>query len=246
MAIHLLKLTEGSDHLLAEVFPSIPHITRFNLTTSRASDILKAADSHLGAMAVPYVLGAHEDYMKACLKLVEQHNGINLDAENTGSARQHDKLQTAATTTFQAETLEQFHLVRKMRNCMVHAGGAVNKPLENHCAAMSATAKAGWDKLAGYEPNFRVGHGNVTLGHRETVAALAITKNLARQANQILQTCISRASWGEILMKDLDTGPGLPKDPSERIRKVRGYARFNYSALRFTEQEIATLNATYP
>ncbi|GGL98814.1 hypothetical protein GCM10010129_48150 [Streptomyces fumigatiscleroticus] len=246
MAAHLLKLTEGSDHLLAEVFPRIPHIKRFNLTTSVANGILQSAESHLGAMAVPYVLGAHEDYMKACLRLVEKHTSVNLGANNVKSANQHEKLQDNSASKFSADTLDQFHLVRKMRNCTIHAGGLADRRLQNHCNNMGAGARAGWERLAGYAPSFQDGQDFVKLGHRETVAALAITKNLARQANAILQVCIPRPAWGEILMKDLDeVGPGLPKDPAERLRKVRGYARFRYSALRFTEQEIVSFNSAY-
>lgn len=246
MAVHLLKLTEGSDHLLAEVFPQIPHIKRFNLTTSAASDILRAAESHLGAMAVPYVLGAHEDYMKSCLRLVERYTGVNLGASNVRSANQHGKLEGTSTLKFSADSLDQFHLVRKMRNCTIHAGGLSDRTLENHCTNMSSRARAGWKRLAGYEPSFSAGHDEVKFGHRETVAALAITKNLARQANEILQSAIPRPAWGEILMRDLDeVGSGLPKDPSERLRKVRGYARFHYSALNFTDQEIVTFNSAY-
>ena len=33
LATHLLQLTEGSNRLLPEVFPQVPHIKRFNLTT---------------------------------------------------------------------------------------------------------------------------------------------------------------------------------------------------------------------
>ncbi|MFL1903374.1 hypothetical protein ACJWDR_30355 [Streptomyces tauricus] len=246
MAAHLLQLTEGSDHLLAEVFPQIPHIKRFNLTTPAARSILNSADSHLGAMAVPYVLGTHEDYLKACLKLVERYNGVNLGSANIKSAAQHEKLQDNSASNFDNVSLEQFHLVRKMRNCTIHAGGAVNKPLENHSSKMSPAARAGWKSLAGYDPSFTEGQGSVHFGYRETIATLAITKNLARQANLILQESISRESWGKILMLDLDeSGPGIPKDPHMRIRKVRGYARHYYSALKLSSKEIETINAKY-
>ena len=39
MAAHLLQLTEGSDRLLPEIFPQIPHIGRPNLTTTAARGI---------------------------------------------------------------------------------------------------------------------------------------------------------------------------------------------------------------
>lgn len=54
LASHLLVLTEGSDRLLPEVYPRVPHIGRFNLTSDAARRILDSADTHLGAMSVPY------------------------------------------------------------------------------------------------------------------------------------------------------------------------------------------------
>jgi hypothetical protein len=64
LASHLLKLTEGSERLLPEVYPRVPHIGRFNLTSEAAREILDTADTHLGAMGVPYALAIHEDYLK--------------------------------------------------------------------------------------------------------------------------------------------------------------------------------------
>src|SRR5215475_4717105 len=60
MASHLLQLTRGSRHLLPEGFPRVPHIGRFNLRTEVARQILDAADTHLGAMSVPYGLAGRE------------------------------------------------------------------------------------------------------------------------------------------------------------------------------------------
>jgi hypothetical protein len=246
MAVHLLEQAERSEDLLTDIFPQIPHIKRFNLTAAEASDILGNAESHLGAMAVPYILGTHEDYMKACLRLVERHTSSHLGTKNLRSVDQHEKLEGTSTTKFSPDTLTQFHLVRKMRNCTVHAGGLADKRVENHCKRMSERARRGWENITGYEPDFRAGQDKITFTHRETAAALAITRNLALQANEILQMSIPRAAWGEILMRDLDEfGPGLPKDPSERIKKVRGYARHYYSALRFTEQEVVAFDAGY-
>ena len=77
MAEHMLQLTEGSDRLLPEMFPQIPHIGRLNLKTGAARGILAAGDTHLGAMAVPYALAIHEDYLRTCLTLLKR-GGANL------------------------------------------------------------------------------------------------------------------------------------------------------------------------
>src|SRR4051812_37082257 len=59
LASHMLRLNEGSDRLLPEVFPRVTHIRRFNLTSERARAILDTADQHLSALSVPYALAIH-------------------------------------------------------------------------------------------------------------------------------------------------------------------------------------------
>jgi hypothetical protein len=73
LAAHLLKLTEGSQRLIPEVFPQVAHIGRINLTSEAARGILVDAESHLGAMSVPYVLALHEDFLKTCVELLVCH-----------------------------------------------------------------------------------------------------------------------------------------------------------------------------
>lgn len=246
MAIHLLRLTEGSDHLLAEVFPNIPHIGRLNLKTSAAREVLDSAETHLSAMAIPYVLAVHEDYMKSCLKLVERHCNTNIKAKDVPSSKQHELLQDQATKKFTSYSLEQFHLIRRMRNCMIHRGGEIDTALENHCAQLSSDAIQGWEVLTGRTPQFKVGQEKIRFGQRETVATLAITKRLARETNLILQGVIPRSAWGAIMMADVSSQtPGLPKSFSDRFRKVRGYARYYYAVLNFNDQEIEIFNSNY-
>jgi hypothetical protein len=60
LAGNTLQLTQGSVRLLPEIFPAVPHIGRFNLTSEAATALLASADSHLSAMSVPYVLSLHE------------------------------------------------------------------------------------------------------------------------------------------------------------------------------------------
>src|SRR6266571_6922255 len=71
LAAHTLQLTAGSTSLLPQIFPAIPHIRHFNLQTETARQLLLDADSHLGAVAVPYALAVHEDYVMSCLSLLK-------------------------------------------------------------------------------------------------------------------------------------------------------------------------------
>src|SRR4051812_444630 len=106
LAAHLLKLTEGSTRLLPEVFPRVEHIGRFNLTSGVARKILDDAESHLGAMAVPYALALHEDYLKSCLHMLEDAGKVPRGtAERAKLAFQHQKIEQASNAQFSPDSL---------------------------------------------------------------------------------------------------------------------------------------------
>jgi len=65
-----LEHSVGSSRRPSEIFPTIPHIRRFDLRPSAAQDILRGAEQHLGAMAVPQALAIHEALVLDCLKLL--------------------------------------------------------------------------------------------------------------------------------------------------------------------------------
>ena len=121
LAAHLLKLTEGSNHLLPEVFPEVDHIGRLNLTTEEASRILGSADRHLGAMSVPYALALHEDYLAACLDLLRRAGLCSIGTvKHTPLAAQHGTIADLTGGAFDSDRLAQLDTLRRMRNCMIH------------------------------------------------------------------------------------------------------------------------------
>jgi hypothetical protein len=71
LAAHTLQLTAGSLRLLPEMFPAVPDIRMFNLRTEVARELLLDADSHLGAVAVPYALAVHEDFMISVIEVLK-------------------------------------------------------------------------------------------------------------------------------------------------------------------------------
>lgn len=239
LAVHLLRLTEGSERTLGEVFPRIRDIRRFDLKTSRASGILEAAESHLGYMAIPYILGIHEDYMKTCLRLVAAHRTTVDRVDRIKAYRQHLVLQQGSPVRFASASLEQYHLLRLMRNCLVHARGEVDSELRRHASGMSARARQGWERLT-HLPFSSPAEGDfLIISQAETIAALAVTKSLARRANEILQAVIPVVAWLEVLVSDLVLhGGAIPRNPSERRRKLRGYARHYYGTLSLTEEDL--------
>ena len=234
-----LQLTEGSDRLLPEIFPQIPHIGRLNLTTEVAQDILTSGDVHLGAMAVPYVLAIHEDYLKTCLTLL-QRGGISL-SQSPGDAklaRQHEEIQGATGKIFTTTSLQQLHTLRLMRNCTIHSGGRVNNTLVNQLAAWTPDTETGWAKLTRRSPRALQIGDIITFGHGEILIALAVTKVLAREANQILQPALPRGLWADLVVEDLEAENPSALAAPDIIRRATGFARFYYGPLKLTSTEI--------
>ena len=66
LAVHTLQLTSGSKELLPRIFPGVDHIAYFNLATDEATRLLLDTAHHLGAVAIPYALAVHEDFVMNC------------------------------------------------------------------------------------------------------------------------------------------------------------------------------------
>jgi hypothetical protein len=240
MAAHMLQLTEGSDRLLPEIFPSIPHIGRLSLTTEAARKILTEGDIHIGAMAVPYALAIHEDYLKTCLTLL-QRGGISL-SKSPGDIKlvsQHEEIERATGKAFTAASLEQLHTLRLMRNCTIHSGGRVNNALFNKLASWPPDAERGWVKLTHRSPRSLQVRDTITFGHGEVLIALAVTKTLAREANQFLQPALPRNLWADLVIEDLQTEAPKALTAPDVLRRATGVARFHYGLLKLTETEIS-------
>lgn len=241
LAAHLLKLTEGSDRLLPEVFPRVEHIGRFNLTTDAAQLLLDDADQHLGAMGVPYALALHEDYLKTCLSLLESDGKCTAGtAERTKLAYQHRRIESATGARFSADCLTQVTTLRRMRNCTIHAGGRADVVLVRDLARWSTSVQTDWMRIAKRSPQVLKVGDPVTFGHGELILALAITKRLAREANEQIQPVISRARWADIAIDDLlESDPKVLRAP-DRQRRAEGLARFHYAPLKLTTKELAS------
>jgi hypothetical protein len=246
MASHLLQLTEGSKHLLPEVFPRVEHIGRFNLETVKAREILAVADTHLGAMSVPYALSIHEDFMRTCLDLLRVA-GLSSGSQvaNTKLAGQHRLIEQKTGGSFNVDSLRQLQVLRLMRNCLIHEGSRANAGLVNQVASLSAAAVANWVRLAPTPLGLRV-DDPVRFGHGEMILTLAVTKVLARQANQILQPVIPKSQWADMVIDDLLSSTSTTLRTPDFPRKARGFSRFHYSALQLSDRELAAAKARHP
>ena len=241
LATHTLTLTRGSNHLLPDIFPNVPHIGRFNLTTSMATTILENAEPHLAGMSVPYVLAIYEDFVKtsALPMMVQAGRMTNSNVKDANSGTMHEELMNATSSSLDVHSLELFHVLRLMRNCVIHAGGLANRTLADLCSQIAPGSKALWERITGIDfPSPNAGD-LVKLHHAEIIATLAIVKRLARDVNLLLVRSYPRSLWAEMVARDaLQQSSGNLGNPSQAMRNIKGLARHHYAALNLEEPEL--------
>lgn len=72
------------------------------------------------------------------------------------------------------------------------------------------------------------------------ILTLAVTKALAREANQLLQPALPRAQWADMLIADLvETDDQHVLRAPDFLRRARGLAKFHYGPLRLSDIELA-------
>lgn len=151
----------------------------------------------------------------------------------------HEAFAAAIGLQFSASALETYHLVRLMRNSIIHAGGHASPQLASHCASLSDQADDAWSRMTGASiPRFTRGE-TIRLTHSELVATLAVTKRLARECNEALASHLPRTVWASVVVEDAqDAVSGRIRNPQQTMRALAGFARFNYTALQLSDEEL--------
>lgn len=247
-AAHTLQLTSGSSRLLPEMFPGVEHITYFNLRTDAATQLLLDTGHHLGAVAVPYALAVHEDFVMTVLHLLDGFGytrrapGDNADtAKNRVSAwNMHEALwmtlRKPAPLRGTVVPLEHFHLLREMRNAQIPAAGAVSARLSRDVSDMTSPGAVAWRALSRRAPADVIGTDPLRFTTFDIFAVFATTKALGRIVNQLLRNGLTSCQWAEVCLEDYSALTSKPRGSDRWMRGLIGHAAMNYGAI--TEQEI--------
>lgn len=243
LASQTLTLTAGSKLSLSQIFPQVPHIQRFNLTTERAQEILSNAEGLLGILAVPQIMALHEDLMTGMLEMVEtSHPQLGRLSKDAKNATIHETFQTATKSNFSAKSLELFHLVRLARNAHIHNGGIVGQYLADRVAQCDSATLETWKKIT--RTTFPLCHrgDKVHLGLSELIGILALTKRLAREANEALQHVLPSAVWADLVVEDWlnDRKAG---NSAQQLKRLRGLANMHYQAVAIPDRELVAAQA---
>lgn len=240
LAENTLQLTAGSARLLPEIFPAVPHIKRMNLSTASAQSLLAEAETHLSAMAVPYALAIHEDFVQTCFGLLIRAGQMTqAEADGTKAYSMHRTFERKVGQRLPQDPMQQFHLIRQMRNAVIHAGGIPEPRLIAAAANLSQSALSQWIKLTGEHPQARISpRVPVTFSHGELILALAVTKRISQEMNCLLRDRLRRATWADISLEDFTSQHAALKHISQRKRKLPGFLRTYYRSLNLTQSEL--------
>lgn len=245
LSAHLLRLTEGSDRLLPEVFPAVDHIQRFNLKSDDARTILLGADAHLGKMAVPYVLSLHEDYMRTCVEMLAQNKLCSSALAKRNLIDLHPGFERTTGHMYDTDMMSYMTVLRLTRNAVIHNGSTMTQALHDELAKWTAPQEKGWFDLAKRNPRtLRVGD-RIDFGQGEMIAALAITKRLDRETNVGLQAALPRTCWAGLVVDEIVADqPRVLHDTKLALRKAQGIARHHYGVIGLTDVELSSEIAT--
>ncbi|MEO3892118.1 hypothetical protein [Nonomuraea sp. B5E05] len=242
LAAHTLQLTNGSQKLLPEIFPAVDHIARFSLKSETARELLLNADAHLGAVTVPYALAVHENFVSVALDLVRRA-GVPLlsQGRHIKAWNMHETLFRSLGSPLPVTQLSQFHLLRHMRNAMIHEGGAVSRQLIDAVNGMPGDVTVDWELLAGRHPQDIILPKTIAFTASDIFASFAITKRLGREINSALQIGLPSNVWAELAVEHFLEDPASitrTRNSDQWLRALWGYARKVYGGLSLSESEL--------
>ncbi len=246
LASHTLQLTAGSNRLLPEIFPAVPHIARFNLRPDAAADVLGAAGPHLATVTVPYALAIHEDFVTQCIEWILEIPGFQLpegfnSMGDIKAANMHEALVSMIGHALDQRAsldLELFHLYRLMRNCHIHNGGIVTKALQDRAKRVSTGAQDRWRKLTRREVDTFVRGAPAKYSLLDVFSVFAVTKGLGRGANALLQTGLTQAHWAEACVDDYRQASSRTRNSEAWGRGLVGHARDRYGAVGLSKPQL--------
>lgn len=241
LAAKSLTLTAGSHLQISQIFPDIPHVRRFDLSSSRAREILDDSEHLLCILAVPQILAIHEDLIKSIAILINHNSEAGapiIPIDGLKTANMHERISTTHGVEFTSTTLELFHLIRVARNSHVHSGGVASQTLHNRRRETSEEATVAWEQITRTQlPHYTPGKP-VPMGLSELISILAITKKLADEANSIASKLVTREAWSDIVLQDMEDQSRKPLNTGQAKRKIKGFARTYYSTLGLTSDEL--------
>ena len=240
LSAHFLQLTQGSNQILSRIFPNVPHIGRFDLTSESASEVLRNADSHLGNMAVPLVLAMHEDMLRTSAEILKEEGMCTSAQASANLVNLHGNISSATGKIYSPDMLSYIDTLRLMRNSLIHSGGKASAALVNSLSSWNDNMTEGWKTITKRNPKNIAINDVIDFRHGEMIAALAFTKRLDRETNVFLSMSVPRQTWIRYIVDETSDMQKniLRGNPKLALKKASGIARTYYPSLQVTKQEL--------
>ena len=131
-------------------------------------------------------------------------------------------------------------LLTQLRHDIIHRAGAAGPETVTARQAFTPDAERLWERMAHERaPTFGLGQRH-KLDHADMIVCLAVTKFIAAEGNEIMQTIYPRQLWLRDLVRDfVATTPGLGQgNAGQKARRLRTFTRRNYDPFSFTLAEL--------
>ncbi len=242
LTVDHLNQYSGEEELLPGLFEKVPEIKRLNRTPNEAAVILKKSEAYLANMAVVYVLAVHQVYMDAVVVFLREYHyeveGKNPDGELAAidSENIYKAIEECCGSSFDADLLEQFSFVRRLRNRIVHYGGGPGSRLRREAGSMGGANQELWELRMGRSLNDLLSHEYIELTAKELMGALSLSRKIAIETQELIAAKVDRSIWASIAVSEYaeENSEGF-KNIGQRSRRVKGYAREFYGGLNLTD-----------
>ena len=249
VASESLSKTADSDSLLAVIFNTIPDARRVNYKSDGAVKLLSKIEEHFTRMGIPYLLSIYEVFLRDIVELLHANDHKPLHMEPVDDKNKisleigHEYIAESCNSNFDSIYLSLFHLVRQIRNRIIHQAGTSGSNLENK--NIPKEARQLWEGMSHSSLVKLNKDGRLLLGSGELRASLAIVNHLARDVNGMVISILSRENKTELVVDDFLKTHSIDQLKLPQIlRLLKEYNYGTYRSFTLSESELnEVLNA---
>ena len=245
LAEKTLVEVQDESALVPLIFPGVPDLERMNRTVKDTRRLISEAEREFVYMAIPYLLSVHHVYVVSCLDLVRnQAEDDQTDVESTRLEVVHTQFTEVSGQQLPDDLVSLFHLLRLMRNRIVHYAAAQGSHLRAAWRDLPESAAGGWTKVAGRPLPLGRSAERLDLGLGELLASLMTVTRLGREVCAAVGRSISRERWADLVLADYrELYPHRFGQQATRLRRTFRYAQERYGPIALTEGDMgAALN----
>ena len=241
----VLNRSPENKTLLPDLFENVTDIKRLNRTMSDAVDILSRSEYYLSAMALVYILAIHQSFMEDVVKLLQSqgYKVMALDSEmkpvKINASNVHGAIEACFGSKLDEELLKNLYFMRRIRNRIVHFGATPGDRLRKECKSMSSAEAKSWNQLTKRSMQELVLSDRLDLGSSEIIGALALSRRVAYNVQDLLRKNVDKGAWASIALEDCVSLNSLSfKDPVRRRAHFAGFVKQFYGGAQLGEEDL--------